>query len=770
MKQSKNFMNVKTRDRNTSARIMFSRVLGILLAAAILIGVCGCSNNTKNPADSTTAGDSSILLYNEKEIGSNAGLKNPQSENLRINSKGHLVMYEKTEQTGKFISLDEEGKVQSEIKCDIKGYLQSYDLDEQDNIYAVVMETSEDKKTTTMVSVIDSAGKITKKIPLQGAVSDNDVGNMLVATDIAVGGNGKIYVATLKGIVVLDKSGKIEKKLGKGAYYGIDTDSESNILALSIPEGKLTLVGIDCNTGKNIWSNTEIQRSDVLDTRSVKIRFNRAKNCAYVMNSRDISSIDSNGKALSKVLQFNQYMLLTSGNSPSAMNIDQKGNLYILTAGEEKCELYRYDIPAGTHKVKERKVITLAVPYTERWLEVAALKFQKTNQEYRVEIKQYETDEKQASQGNNENYAKAINTELLTGKGPDIINTSGLPYEKYAEKNLFAELGEMMEQDSSFDKSKYYTNIFDALKYKDKYYTIPASVSFSVLAANKKILGSAAINPDDSKWTWEDISKIGQNLPKDKKMFISMSMNSLLNYMLTGNFSSFIKESEKRANFNSPEFISLLNLAKKYGDSKISEKAANGNYGDIGSIQKGSVIFNPMSINNYTGYAFMKGIYNDQVELLKFPSVGGLQGGIFDSGTLFSINNNSSNKAVAWEFLKYLLSDEIQAGDLEGFAVNKEALAKTAQKTIDMVKTGSMVLAVSSKNDKSPIVIEPKVLSQKDIDYVNSFIEKMCVYNRNNAGVNAIIDSETKSFFSGGKSAEEVANIIQNKVNIYLGE
>ena len=45
-----------------------------------------------------------------------------------------------------------------------------------------------------------------------------------------------------------------------------------------------------------------------------------------------------------------------------------------------------------------------------------------------------------------------------------------------------------MAQDSSFDRSKYYTNIFDALKTDDSLYVLPTSFTFNIMMANQEIL------------------------------------------------------------------------------------------------------------------------------------------------------------------------------------------------------------------------------------------------------------------------------------------
>jgi ABC-type glycerol-3-phosphate transport system substrate-binding protein len=762
---------------------MVRKLVSVILAVILAVSICGCRNGVKDAAgskaekDSASASDGALELYDEKEIGCNSGLEFPA--NARINSKNRLVIFDNA---GKFVTLNEEGKPESEILCHLPGQMATFDLDSSDNIWAVVRESASESEMSQKVCAIDSSGKITETFELGKLKTGGVPGTMPIVMDMAVDANGNIYLATLSGIIILDKTGRVVKKIGTDAYYSIDTDPDNNIITVCFDKGKQVIEKIDSSTWKNIWSsnpNMDTSGESGAITYSAygqKIRYNSAGKSIYLMNDNGVENYDNDGKLTGSILDFRKYLILASGNMVSDLNIDQNGNIYITTMKEMKYEIFRYDIQAGTHRVKERKTITLAVPVVERWLEVAALKFQKVNPEYKIDLKAYE--QNYNMHGDYENYTKVLNTELLTGKGPDIIAASGLSYEKYIEKNMLADLSELIAQDKEFDTGKYYTNIFDALKYKDRLYTLPVSISFDILAVNKKILEKEAVEIDDARWTWKDFRETGEKLmgkdaggKKARSVFISVSCQTLLDYMLKGNYGSFVNEREKKASFDSREFTDLLELVKNFGDSKTPGDVivSNAFYGDMDAIEKGTVVFNPQTLMDYTTYAFLRALYNDQIRLLNFPSTDMEKGGVFNSSSLFSINNNSGNKAAAWEFLRFLLSDEIQSEELNGFAINKESLVKTAKKAVDMTNSGGMSYAIAAKGQK-PKVIIPRPLTQGDIDYVNAFIENMRIYNRNNAGVKKVVNEETAAFFSGEKSVEAVAKLIQEKVNIYLGE
>lgn len=764
---------------------MFKRFICLIMVLLLTASVYGCRSGTGGTAGSTAADsenptvsngspEAAVSLFDEKEIGVNAGLKAPASG--RIDSKNRLVVYDQG--AGRFVVLDRDGKPIGEIPCALTGYPVAMDLDSKDTIYAAVAEAASDTETSQKVCVIDSSGRITDTFELGKYKNGGMAESMPIVLDMAVGPDGRIYLAALNGIMILDGTGKLVKKIGSQAYYSIDTDRDGNIVAASMDKGKQRIEKLDGSTGKSIWNSNLEEGSDgrtsSFTVGSLKVRCDSGNGSIYVMDQNGVYKYDGAGKLEEQVLDFKQYLILAGGNNISDLNIDGKGNIYVMTKGEDSYEIYRYDIEGGVHKAAERQAITLAMPITDSRLEVAALKFQKAYPQYRIDIKTYE--QAYDINGDYENYVKLLNTELLTGKGPDIINASWLPYEKYIGKNMFADLSALMEEDKGFDRSRYYTNIFDALEYKDRLYTLPASFRFNLLAVNNKIFEKAAAGIDDTRWTWADFTEAGRKLTgKDgaggRKVFTGISRQTVLEYMLKGNFSSFVNEQDKKASFDSKEFTDLLNMAKEFGDGKIpnDRTAANLNYDDLDSIENGTVIFNPQTMDSYISYAFLKALYRDQVRLLNYPSSGSGKGGVFESGTLFSINNNSKNKAAAWEFLKFLLSDEVQSGELDGFAVNKASLGKIAQKAAETTKNGEMTVAIGEKG-KKPKIMTPRPLTQKDIDYVNGFIENIGVYNRNNAGVRKIVNEEAPAFFSGEKSAAEVAGLIQKKVNIYLGE
>ena len=129
------------------------------------------------------------------------------------------------------------------------------------------------------------------------------------------------------------------------------------------------------------------------------------------------------------------------------------------------------------------------------------------------------------------------------------------------------------------------------------------------------------------------------------------------------------------------------------------------------------------------------------------------------------INANSANRDGAWEFVKFLLSDESQ-----------EKLAETLLSRIPVKK--SVFKALIDKEiadgpaeilDKEGMIFEPP-LTRDRVDEVEAFLENARALPYKTESILEIIEEESLDYFNGNKSIEQVADVIENRVQLYLDE
>ncbi len=763
-------------------------------------GIAACSSDNKE-----ASGQQGAVSYSETEIGSSSGIKAPGGS--RTNSKGRLVFLDSgVGPAPGFVVLDADGKPAGKIKCSVPGYAMAFTLDAKDNIY-VLLEKDENGSPSFKIGVLGPAGETIKEIDLsglQGAGSRTDAKSRYF-TDIAMDTTGNIYLDDpTNGIQILDKDGKLLKSIDAEGYRSMDMGPDGNLLAECFADGKRTIGEIEAATGKSIWSAELAKKSSSFSLGSDRIRYSKKDNCIYVMDSQGIGKYDMSGKPAGEVLDFRDHAILTGGYGISDMCVDVSGNIFVTALSsyndkmEMKYEIYRYSRQSGeaARKSTEKKagesasskkqtIITVSVPRSDSMLDMAISRFQQANPGYKVNVETYPS---QGETGSMDTYIKNLNTQILSGKGPDIMSVAWLPFRNYASKNILADLGDMMAQDKDFDTGKYYSNIFEALKVDSKLYVLPTDFCFDVLMANQAVLDKQGIKIDDGKWTWSDFKTIAQKVVgtggnKKLSALPSLSPNDILDLFTGGIYNNYFDMDKKSASFSSKGFIDLLSMAKDFGslsDSSIENDMVH----ILEAAQRGSLVFLPYTYYDYSMYAFMKHAYNDQMGLYRLPSVDGGSKMTFTSGSLYAINANSNFKPECWKLLKTLLSDEVQMSGtgsggfgkgksgrvfiLGGFSINKAAQQKNAQRTIEGSKNGSIMFSVGGPSGK--ISLNPSVMTQNDIEYMDKFINSLTAYAYYDDNIGSIVGDETKAFFSGAKSAEDTAKLIQDRVSTYLGE
>jgi multiple sugar transport system substrate-binding protein len=151
--------------------------------------------------------------------------------------------------------------------------------------------------------------------------------------------------------------------------------------------------------------------------------------------------------------------------------------------------------------------------------------------------------------------------------------------------------------------------------------------------------------------------------------------------------------------------------------------------------------------------------FNEKTTLIGSP--------VSDNGKLkayisfyFSISANSDVPDGAWEVMKYLLSDEMQKecylnmeSGFNGIPVNRSALLWN----IDQV--------VTEKSDNGEKPVSPEL----EESFV-ALLESIDSRERYDNEIGKIVLEEAPPYFLGQKTAEEVAVIMESRINLILNE
>ena len=146
----------------------------------------------------------------------------------------------------------------------------------------------------------------------------------------------------------------------------------------------------------------------------------------------------------------------------------------------------------------------------------------------------------------------------------------------------------------------------------------------------------------------------------------------------------------------------------------------------------------------------------------------------FDS-TALAITAQCKDKKGAWEFVRQFLTCSYQKllAQQRGIPTRKDALDKVLEyamaKESYIDEDGTQVRSFAS----NMYGIDLFELSKEETEQIRSIVDRVGIctaYDTTREDISRIINEEAGAFFADDKTAEETADIIQNRVKIYVSE
>ena len=121
------------------------------------------------------------------------------------------------------------------------------------------------------------------------------------------------------------------------------------------------------------------------------------------------------------------------------------------------------------------------------------------------------------------------------------------------------------------------------------------------------------------------------------------------------------------------------------------------------------------------------------------------------------------------------MTEEMQSSpNFYGFPINKTAYRKQVDELRKSIKNGSLPVEqnyMMTDQDGNEIKMPSTVkVTDQDFDNLEKLVSGANTLSISDSKVEEIAYEEAKAYFSGQKSADEVAKLIQNRVTTYLNE
>lgn len=416
-------------------------------------------------------------------------------------------------------------------------------------------------------------------------------------------------------------------------------------------------------------------------------------------------------------------------------------------------------------EVADKTIITMGMVYTDYEIRSKVIAFNKASDQYRIRMIEY-------YEYNNESDwdagQKMFNNDIITSNAPDIVViNSGMPVESFIDKGVFLNLNPYIDADPDVNKEDMAPNILALGSRGEDTYILTGAFNISTMAMKKSLV------PNGETLTLTELRQIEQqygNVPA----FRDMTRDDVLRLAMEMNYSEFLDLKTGKCEFNTPAFYELLEYAKHY-PAEIDWENMDDNYWmeSETAIRDNRAFLQYYTVGYFNNMAWTEqGVYGEEVAFVGFPGSGENTGVIYPYFQM-AISKDCEHPEEAWQFMRqfytYEGQKELDYGAPLNLQVMDEQLEQAQQRPFWIDDDGNKVEYDETYwiGDQE-IIIQPLTAerAQEVKEYVLS-VDKMYYYD---ASIIDIIVEEAAPFFEGQKTAEQAADIIQSRVQIYVNE
>lgn len=619
-------------------------------------------------------------------------------------------------------------------------------------------------------------------------------GNRLVEQDITeamkLEGNDNTYAQS----VVVDKEGRVFMQISGGGM-----NSGNTFIVVLDAEGKL-LAKIDTGTD---WINAMglaadgtvlVTRSSGSGTECLEVDLankSMGKSHAGVPNSYSSSSLISTpdgGLLINDGSRLWRYDLATetteeiltwtdcdiNGNYVEMIQTLEDGRIAVLSRNWSKnTQELAYLTKTEAAKVTQKEIITLATMWSSQDLQEAVVNFNKQSDTYKVRIITYFDDSTEWTETKYQDAVTALNNAITSSNCPDIIDLSNSNINNYVSKGLLRDMSSYLES-SSVKREDLMEAVLDAYTFEDTLVCIPTKFSIATIMGRTSQLG------DRTSWTIKDVMEFSAQYP-DAKLFNYSSKATMLATCLQYSSESFIDYAAGKCNFESQDFLDILEFCNTFEAETEWDREGES---FPKQISEGKILLNQMYVSDMQEMQMYSLMFNEPITFIGYPTVDGTNGNRINGQDCYAITTKSKNPDGAWAFIESMLQYEKpdEYGYYNGFPVRKDILEEVFELAMkengSYDENGNIMLDANGEPMIWPKTTwgyddwsaEIYAATPEQVQAVRDLIDSAVAGSNNDETILNIITEEAQGYFEGQKSAQDVASVIQSRVQTYISE
>ena len=611
-------------------------------------------------------------------------------------------------------------------------------------------------------------GTVIHEVPLPAETTEGDGSSMDI---ILVDELGQVYMTDYTTVTIMDADGKTLKTLE------VDGSSSPTVFC-----GKLAMQNWDAQQTMRILDPKTLELGDAITMPYNAWNYYASYDPAfdfYYMNAGVLYGYRTQEQQSEKVLDWMDYDIDYSTINQTEPLADGR-ILGISQTYNDDYTQTSYSLllcsPVDPATLQQRKTLSIACLYMDYDLRQEILKFNKSQQDVRITINDY-------SQYMDENgYQSALtklNTEILSGKVPDLFMTNGLPIEQYAAQGILVDLKPMLDSDPELSYDQLMTNVVDAASVDGKLYQAFSEFSIVTVVALSKVADNF------QSWTLADVHSAMDMLQPGASVFgTGYTRDNVLQSCVGNSMAKFVDWDTGKCSFDSQEFKDLLAFANEFPETFDWQNYDYSSETDsYTAMRNGMQLMLPTSVYTLEDYLWTLAAVGEDISLVGYPSQDG-SGSTFVLTGGVAISSACRDQDAAWSFVRKLFTADYQRGRMyyglpSNAAVFNERLKDVMTVSYQTDENGQPLL-----DENGEKIVEPKAtywgndgeqfsidaMSQEQADQVMALYNSIHTLNGGNDAIYNIITEEAGAYFAGQRSLDDVASIIQNRVGLYVAE
>ena len=414
-----------------------------------------------------------------------------------------------------------------------------------------------------------------------------------------------------------------------------------------------------------------------------------------------------------------------------------------------------------TEDVVPCKNLVLAAVDGDSALAALAVRFNRSQERYRIDVQDYGS-------------LTDLYNAILTGEAMDLIDLSGVDVESLMRQGVFEDLRPYLEQSESLALDDFVEGILDTYTIDGTLVGIPDSFTLRTVAGDRTLLG------DDAGLTLERLLEIAQSNPEALPIG-EVTKNEMMQYLMMFNQDAFIDWETGECRFDSAQFREVLEFANRFPDTL---ETVPGEDSLPRKTHDGRVLFAIYNMGSLGAFQYFEGLFGETAAFVGFPTGDGKGGTLLYPRNAFGITAMSQCKEGAWEFIESILEPG-QTERMEPEQVYREYsyyddAFPSLKRSLDIIAEYAIeddrIWAEEGHSFGGRIYddgwfMEFHAVTREEIDAVLALVKDAKPFRSAEGDeIIKIIGEEAPAFYSGQKSLEDVAEVIQSRVRIYVNE